>query len=245
VRVEKTGNLTIAARALKAIGPDTVWGDMKAIPFYIGLPSLPSLTVRDMGWKTDIVPMGRNTSAGNANLISREPTPFSFNRLSGESYSLDSSVEPSTVARLQPDSTSLPLPTAPGTVTLSGKWRYDDRSNIERDIDQQLIEIRKGDGTALNPRVFCFTNVDGSFSCSFTHPGTTMRVWARSWASFNIPGTSNRLGVFSGPEVAGAVAAIPSIVPILCRRLRLIVPMGRRAMLGRGSWRLQRLVSRG
>src|SRR5262249_21186131 len=81
--------------------------------------------------------------------------------------------------------------------------QYADRSNVIQSVDQQLIEIRHGDGTPLSSAVYCFTALDGSYSCTFPHPGTTMRVWVRSWANFNTPTGPERLGVFSGTEVTG------------------------------------------
>jgi hypothetical protein len=43
------------------------------------------------------------------------------------------------------------LPSSPGMVTLTGTVLYEDRSGMPRAIDQQLIEIRTGDGSALAP----------------------------------------------------------------------------------------------
>ena len=209
VLIEKTGNLTVAARALKRINSDTVWGDMKAVPFYIGPigPLSLSYSPRDqMGWNTDTVPMAVNTIPGNAKLISMEPSLFpTKERLQGGAPNRDRSLEPSIEFRAADTARSSLSPlSSPGTTTLTGKWQYHDRSQTPRDIDRQLVEIRKGDFSELSPRAFCFTIADGSFSCSFAHPGTTIRVQVWSWTNLSIPGgTADRLGVFSGPEVTG------------------------------------------
>jgi hypothetical protein len=168
---------------------------MKEIPLNIGSLAATS----QMGWKVEHVPVAALAKQGNTAPISMQPTPFSFSAARvARSPDILPSVEPTDAI-----SAPSPVPNSPGTVTLSGRWQYADRSNVARDIDQQLIEIRHGDGSALNPRVFCFTDLDGTFSCAFDHPGTTMRVWVRSWTNLNRPGGTDRLGVFSGIEVTG------------------------------------------
>jgi len=195
VFAQKTGNLTLSARAIRPASSGAVWGDMKSIPLNIESPaSGPS----QHGWTVSEVPVALQAKVGDATVLSMEPTPFAFTQASAEAPSL----QPSVTAQQTLGSGST-APQSPGNVTLTGVWHYGDRSNVERPIDQQLIEIRKGDGSALSPSAFCFTEINGSFSCTFAHPGTTMRVWVRSWANFNVPGGTNRLGVFSGNEVAG------------------------------------------
>jgi FG-GAP-like repeat len=200
VSFQTSGNLTISARALRSAGPGTVWGDMKSIALTINPPALvPSL----FGWKVSEVPVATLVTPGNATIVSSAPTPFTFPTNADQAPSVQTSVEPSRTPTVAP-SASPPA----GNVTLTGTWLFDDRpapfgTGLQLGIDQQVIEIRHGDGTALASRVFCYTDTGGAYSCTFPDPGTTMRVWVRSWTNFNITGGSNRLGVFSGIEVTG------------------------------------------
>jgi CARDB len=192
------GNLTLSARALRPVASGAVWGDMKSISLTIGSPvSGPN----EYGWSVSEVPVAAQALPGDATIFSSDPTAFSFALALAEVPSLVPSVTP------RRNSAGISVPAAPGNVTLRGIWHYDDRSNAERFVDQQLIEIRRGDGSALSPAVYCYTEIDGSFSCTFPHPGTTMRVWLRSWTSFDVPGGTDRLGIFSGPEVTGGCAS--------------------------------------
>lgn len=191
-----SGNIAVSARAIKAKGGGVVWGDMKSIPLNIGAGT--SKASR-LGWDTSFVPIAEQVAPGDATIVSRAPVPFDFAaELSKGAGVKPPSVEPS----LKPAKFVAPVQKR-GTVTLTGTWRYTDRAGVSRPVDQQLVEIRKGDGSALSPRVFCYTNSSGNYSCSFAHPGTTMQVWLRSWTSFNRPGGTDRLGVFSGIEVSG------------------------------------------
>lgn len=179
------GNVTLSVRASREVAPGTVWGDMKSILLHIGPTGIRK------GWKMDVVPVAELAVSGDAEPLSTDQTPFTGGRTKA--------VPPGTGPVLQ--GTPIPSVGVDGTVTLAGRWQYQDRGGAVRDIDQQLIEIRRGDGGALNPRVWCYTAWDGTFSCPFTHPGTTFRVWVRSWTSFT-PGTT-RLGVFQGIETGG------------------------------------------
>ena len=188
-------NQTVSARALKIAGVGVAWGDMKSVPLYISPTAAPS----ERGWRVEQTPVASLAKQGDTDPISMAPTPFSFSAsAAARSPEILPSVDPTQLPNLTPQ-----VPSNPGIVTLIGKWEYDDRSNVSRNIDQQLIEIRRGNGDALSPRVFCFTEIDGTFSCSFNHPGSTMRVWVRSWTNFNREGGTDRLGVFSGIEIPG------------------------------------------
>ena len=197
ITLAEHGNATVSVRAVKAFASGAVWGDMKSIPLFVGgLGRGPS----EKRWKADYVPVAQLAANGDTAPVSMDPTPFSFPPSAGRAATPD--IVPSVVpARVSSPAPS--VPGNPGTVILTGTWQYADRSGFLTNIDEQLIEIRKGDGTPLNPPVYCYTSTDGSFSCSFPHPGTTMRVWVRSYTNFNRPGGADRLGVFSGPEVSG------------------------------------------
>jgi hypothetical protein len=195
--VAEPGNVSLSVRANRVLGPGEVWGDMASIPLHLSAQDDRAVE----GWRVDHVPVANLLKAGDALVVSTEPTPFSFNRESAPGAS--QVVPPGTEPALKPHPPASEL-SALGTVVLTGRLRYADRSNVVRDLDQQLLEIRKGDGTALSPRVYCYTQVDGTFSCPVPYTGTTLRVWARSYTSFSFgSGSSNRLGVFSGPEVSG------------------------------------------
>ena len=197
---QAAGNLTISARALSSVGPGTVWGDMKSIPLTVNPPALgPS----QFGWTVSEVPVATLVTPGNATIVSTTPTPFSFP--SGGSVQAPGLQPPAVEPRQTPGVSASASPPA-GSVTLTGTWLFDDRpapfgTGLQLGIDQQVIEIRNGDGTPLASRVFCYTDAGGAYSCTFPDPGTTMRVWVRSWTNFNVPGGTNRLGVFSGIEV--------------------------------------------
>lgn len=182
------GNVSISARAVSRRGPGETWGDMDSIPLHVGAAQ------SRRGWRANLVPVAELVEPGDAAPLSRRPTAFP-----GPPAPLPSNV-PAVAPSL--DSTAhTSLVQATGTVTLTGRWRYHDRDGITRDIDQQVLEIRRGDGGPLDPRVYCYTSTDGTFSCSFSHPGTTLRVWVRSWTNYSTGPT--RLGVFEGPEVSG------------------------------------------
>jgi hypothetical protein len=199
VFVQATGNVTISARAFKAVGAQAAWGDMKSVPVTVGSPvSGPS----ERQWTVAHVPVATLAQPGTTAPLSSDATPFSFPSPARNAPGLAPDAPPSTIPQ-QDGGVAVGAPSAPGNVTLTGRWQYPDRSGVTRDADQQLLEIRQGNGNALATPVFCYTAVDGTFSCTFPHPGTTMRVWIRSWTSFNRPGGSDRLGVFSGPEVTG------------------------------------------
>jgi hypothetical protein len=194
--VAEPGNVSLSARAIREVGPGDVWGDMASIPLHLSAQVDRAVE----GWKVDHVPVARLLEAGDALVVSTESTPFSFPAARG---GVPEVVPPGVAPALRPAAAASEVD-APGTVVLTGRWRYADRSNVVRDLDQQLLEVRKGDGTALSPRVYCYTQFDGTYSCSVPYTGTALRVWARSYAAFSFgSGSSNRLGVFSGPEVSG------------------------------------------
>ena len=195
--IQTSGNLTVSARAVRPAGSGTVWGDMKSIPLTVRPPTLgPS----QFGWTVSEVPVAALVTPGNAIIRSRAPTPFAFTPTPAQAPSLQPRVVPSRTPSVP---TSVMPPPPAGNVTLTGTWFYEDRNSVQQPIDQQLIEIRRGDGSALSPQVYCFTDTGGAYSCTFPDPGSTMRVWVRSWTNFNVPGGTNRLGVFSGIEVTG------------------------------------------
>ena len=179
------GNVTLSVRAYKELAPGTTWGDMKSIQLHVGTAGI------QKGWKVDVVPVAQLGVPGDVEPLSMDQTPF----LGGRSTLVPAAVNPAA------QGSPIPLAGVDGTVTLTGRWQYYDRGGLLRDIDQQLIEVRRGDGSALTSPVYCYTSWNGTFSCSFTHPGTTFRIWLRSWTNLN-PGPT-RLGVFQGPETGG------------------------------------------
>jgi hypothetical protein len=201
-------NLTVSAKASYRLGPSSSWGDMKSIAFHLEPAGRPA-----KGWKVETVPMAPPGPDCAARIVSTEPLPFRFpdrGAVSGKDEAW------AAAAAERPPLPGLPAPpgppmapdrpepvsmTAPTAVTLTGTWLYPDRSGVPRAVDQQYLEIRKGDGTPLSPRVFCFTQTNGGFSCSFPHPGTSLRVWLRS--ATNLTPGPTRLGVFSGIEIPG------------------------------------------
>ncbi|HYO13513.1 MAG TPA: hypothetical protein VE685_09995 [Thermoanaerobaculia bacterium] len=189
--VGAVGNVAISARALRPTGTGAVWGQMRSIPLHIGA------TRGQRGWRSDFVPVAELAAPGDTQPLSLEPTPFR-RPVHEPGFEPARGSQPAVAPAL--DSVETP-PSNDAGVTLTGRWLYFDRSGVTRDIDQQVIEIRRGDGSALSPRVYCFTAFDGTFSCSFTHPGTTLRVWVRSWTNFDVGPT--RLGVFQGIEIPG------------------------------------------
>jgi hypothetical protein len=200
VFAQAAGNTTVGARAVRVAGPHAVWGDMKSVAMAVGSPVAgPSAR----GWRVTHVPVATLARPGAAAAVSAGSTPFSFPAFAPRATGTAPDGPPATVPRETPRAPAGP-PSSPGSVTLTGRWRYADRSLDPRDSDQQLLEVRRGDGTPLSPRQYCFTSVDGTFACTLPHPGTTMRVWIWSWTSFAVPGAAtDRLGVFSGPEVIG------------------------------------------
>jgi hypothetical protein len=75
VAFHQPGNLTLAVRARRALSPDVIWGDMKAIPLFIGGPAG---RVAEMAWRVDKVPVAALAAQGDTRILSLEPTPFSF-----------------------------------------------------------------------------------------------------------------------------------------------------------------------
>ena len=188
----KSGNLMISVRANRPLDATNSWGDMETVPLHLD----PGTGIASEGWKVTQVPVAGLLEPGNAQIISMEPTPRSWDEARAE---VAPAILPSADAQ-KPGETPEPPPAA-GVVTITGHWDYQDRSNTLRVVDQQLIELRTAAGGALNPRAFCFTDTGGNFSCPGNHPGTNLRVWVWSWTNLN-PGPT-RLGVFSGSEVAG------------------------------------------
>ncbi len=187
-----TGNLMISARANRSLDAVSSWGDMETVELHLD----PDTGIASEGWKVREVTVGGLSEPGNARIVSMEPIPWSWEQARA---AVPPSVLPSTDAQ-KPGEPVEPPPAA-GVVTITGQWNYQDRSGVQRPVDQQLIELRNAGGGALAPRAFCFTGLDGTFSCPGTHPGTNLRVWVWSWTNLN-PGPT-RLGVFSGSEVAG------------------------------------------
>jgi len=143
VFVTRAGNLTLSARALRPAGTGAVWGDMKSIPLTIGSPvSGPSVR----GWSASEVPVAAQAQPGDATVLSSSPTPFSF---AGAAAAEAPAILPSVAPGRDTAGAAPAPPAAPGSVTLTGTWQVADRSNVNRAIDQQLIEIRHGDGSAL------------------------------------------------------------------------------------------------
>jgi len=195
--VAEPGNVSLSARATREVGPGEVWGDMAAIPLHLSAQVDRAVE----GWTVDHVPVAGLLEAGDALVVSTESTPFSFS--AAPAPGVPGMPPPSVMPSLRP-AVPASAPSVAGTVVLTGRWRYADRSNTLRDLDQQLLEIRKGDGTALSPRAYCYTQTDGTYSCPVPYTGTTLRVWTRSYTSFSFgSGSTNRLGVFSGIEVTG------------------------------------------
>lgn len=166
-------------------------------------------------WDTSIVPVGRWREDGSTPPTSIHPTPWNPKRDAVNKPDLPRPAtrgkgeRPKQIASLAPTILFAPPPPPdPPFVTLDGRWFYDDRSNVAQGIDQQIIEIRRGDGSVIGGGLFpCLTNADGSFSCTFEHPGTSMRVWVRSWVNFCNNGPcddTDRLGTFQGDELGGA-----------------------------------------
>ncbi len=201
------GNQAIYFRALRRISTDTIWGDMKGLLFNVTDAGIVS------GWSTTSVPVAELSTPGSTTPTALTPTPWrpqeetklrpvlpkltrNKGQFTGQQDSLFEFSEP-----LSPLT-----PLSPGAVTLKGRWMYHDRSGVARPVDQQVIEIRKGDGSVIGSGLFpCFTASNGNFTCSFNHPGSTMRVWVRSWTNFcNNASCSDtdRLGTFSGNELS-------------------------------------------
>jgi hypothetical protein len=206
------GNVTVSARAFKQISPDVSWGDMKSIPLTVAGTS----ALSRFGWTVDRVPVAGQASPGNVRILSMESTPFSFADEAKALANAPSGPEPSVGAEdpSKPARALIRPAARRGTVTLTGNWTVHDRSDVARAAEQMLVEIRKGDGSALSPQQFCFTDNSGNFSCSFPHPGTTMRVFLRSWTNFNRPGGSDRLGVFNSVDGNGCGSAINCSYPV-------------------------------
>lgn len=210
--IRKLGNATVSARARKVFGPEDAWGDMKSIPLTIrsstALPNLlPSQRgASGRGWSVDTLPRAERLPPRSgveqvgptpAPVTSVAPIPFAWPR--GATAGSDGPMPSTTPGLRLPASTSAVSPA--GTVTLTGNWYYTDRSGTQQAVDQQLIEVRKGDGSQMSPNaVFCFTDSNGAYSCNFDpgSNGTSFVVWLRTWTNIG-----DRLGVFSGPETAG------------------------------------------
>jgi len=196
--IRRLGNATVSARARKMFAADNAWGDMKSIPLTIRSNSLMPLQgggASQFGWSVDTLPRATQIVPGTARVVSTAPIPFAWPR----------NITPmakSALPRTAPNFRLPPGPVVPyaGAVTLTGSWYYTDRNNVQRPIDQQLLEIRKGDGSQMSPAQYCFTDANGAYSCSFDSAsnGNSFIVLVRSWTNLG-----DRLGVFSGSETAG------------------------------------------
>lgn len=206
------GNLELQVRALNPRGEDEVWGDLKSLLFH------KTRTGIVPGWDISMVPVGNWQGDGDTPPEAFDPTPWTFKQdlrfkpeikgmpirqFGNQVFTATNKGTPSKT--LQGKGPHI-IPMSPGPVTLRGRWLYHDRSAVEQAIDQQVIEIRRGDGSRIGSGLFpCFTDAGGFFNCTFSHPGTSLRVWIRSWTNFcnNGPCTdSDWLGVFSGNELS-------------------------------------------
>jgi hypothetical protein len=204
VSFDRPGNHSVGARAFRSVEPGQIWGDKKVEQIHVA----PGFGQRR--WRVDQVPVATLAKPGDSPPLSLQPIPFAFPQ---GAPSQPAQTLPSVEVALFPQPPPS-APASPGTVTLTGGWLYDDRSAVARALDQQILEIRTSTGAELSPRAFCFTGVDGSFSCSFDHPGTDMLVYAWSWTNLSFSGGTDRLGVFSGNELACGSDSLDCSYPI-------------------------------
>src|SRR5262245_1114967 len=187
-RVEKgAGNVAVTARATKVFAPDDSWGDIQSIL----LRGEPATRLAESGWKYTEVPVMRRVEPGTATVLSTEPVKIP-----------DGSWATTLASPVAPPSKAVGgTPAGPPAAspllqfTVTGRFRYPDRAFVDRDGSDVLMELRRGDGSAIPGSNFCFTNGDGTFSCAFNHPGSSMRLRIFSYTNLD-PGPS-RLGVFS------------------------------------------------
>ena len=175
--VAATGEHEITVRVLKEWSETEAWSDLKSIPFEIS----PTGVTR-MGWSTALPP-GETP-----------PQPMKGIRAASPG---DPSTAPNRRSRRLPR-----LPRAnrhPGQVPLQGPQRRQPthRSAVDRDSN--------GANSSFSPPVYCFTEVDGSYSCEVAPQCTEYRVCLYSWTNFIRDGGADRLGVFIGPGTTGYV----------------------------------------
>ena len=211
VKFTRLGNLQIHALASREAAPDLIWQALDTVALSMGITGQSA-----PGWSVDGVGMAapdeETFGSTNTLLLNSDPTRTT------PSSALDSTVDASDeIPSVDPRETlenefaapQFEAPRSPGNITLTGKWRYHDRNlptATTRDLDQQLVEMRKGNGAALNPRCYGYTTVTGTYSLTCPHTGTNdYQVWVWSRTSFNCAGAScpNLLGVFNGPETPG------------------------------------------
>jgi hypothetical protein len=205
----RPGNLQIHAVASREAAPDLTWQDVDTLSL-----SMSANGQGAPGWSLDwigVAAPGEDTfHLAMASRVSQGSAPAILFPVSSE-HSEDE------VPAVYPQESEIAFPSAPqsqaaqspGNFTITGKWRYHDRNlptPIERDVDQQLIEMRKGNGLSLIPRCFGYTTATGNYSLTCPHTGTNdYRVWVWSRTSLNCSGPNcpNLLGVFNGPETPG------------------------------------------
>ncbi len=187
IRAERdAGNVAITARASKVFGPTDSWGDAASVLLRAD-PQTHRLT---LGWVYTHVPVLRQVEPGNAKVVSTSALPIPEGPWS-------ETLGPTAEVPVKGANTAAE-PDSPGAAlqfTVTGRFVYPDRSGVDRDAADILLELRRGDGEPLPGSNFCFTNGDGTFSCSFEHPGTTLRL--RFYAYTNLDPGPTRLGVFS------------------------------------------------
>lgn len=195
VTARSAGNTAISARAFRRVSSAQAWSDMASIPLTVAGAAT---GLSRFGWSVAEVPTATQVAPGNTPVLSTAPTPYVMQA--------DPAEAPGVLPVLRigaPQQAAEAQPGSPRIATLTGRWSYVNRAGAVVPVNQLLVEVRRADGGALSPRAFCFTNQSGDYSCPFTHPGTDVRTWVRTWTNFDNGTGGQVLGVFDGPDGGG------------------------------------------
>lgn len=215
VKFTRLGNLQVHGLTSREVASDFIWQAIDTVSFALNATGqgAPAWSNDGVGLATpdDEKSFGTNFLSINQNQAPRATITVDAQlHQSSDTLTVETpSVEPDDGQYTTLNRPQVEAPSNPGNFTVTGRWRYHDRNlpnPITRDIDQQLIEMRKGNGVALNPRCFGYTTVTGTYSLTCPHTGTNdYQVWVWSRTSFNCAdsGCPHLLGVFNGPETPG------------------------------------------
>ncbi|HSH00902.1 MAG TPA: hypothetical protein VLL52_00195 [Anaerolineae bacterium] len=178
VQFDRTDDTTIHCRTHQQLDEQNSFGDLATIYISIGADQ------SRIGFKpipiAEQIQLAGLQEAGDGQPVPQSATAWQWNYANRQT-------PPPPSLEAQPENQIKPLTTnrAMGDLTITGSWHYFDRDDNYRVIREQLVEIVRGDnGDHLK---WCYTNVNGDFSCGpFTNPGSAgVRAIIHTYTIYN------------------------------------------------------------
>ncbi len=176
VSFQGSGNVKVTCKAYHQVDSKNSWGDLDSAYLSIGASR------SEAGFGKIGIPYGGHLGDGTG---VPSFTPVNPEVFAPSNASVVPQPPPVIPSRDRGASSPRTNPQAPaGTLTITGRWAYYDRSGTFVGANQFLVELVQGDGTHLT---WCYTDVNGYYSCGpVTNPGSAgMRTYLRSYISYN------------------------------------------------------------